>query len=124
MKNLLYFYLDLGYNRTEVRAYPKSDAEVDCKCKSEICTHTLVAESTLKSVLDLREEHANTIVVTSWYRCNVHNAEVGGKLKSKHLLGLAVDLWSPVLDKLEEEARDYFDVVIRYDNFIHCHNEE
>jgi len=126
MKDLLYFYLDTGHERIEIRAYPKEDNEIACKCNSELCTHTLVAESTMKSMINLRRIHEPCIVVTSWFRCQTHNASesVNGKKDSKHLLGLAVDLWSPDLDLLERQAREEFETVIRYDRFIHCHNEE
>lgn len=40
----------------------------------------------------LEEEVGEALIVTSGYRCEAHNREVGGKASSSHLKGLAMDL--------------------------------
>ncbi len=40
----------------------------------------------------LRDAFGKPFNINSWYRCKVHNEKVGGKINSKHLLGLAVDI--------------------------------
>ena len=53
------------------------------------------------------------VIVTSAYRCALHNQEVGGQPDSKHLQGNAVDFYIPGWPR--HEAREfiapYFDFV-------------
>ncbi|MBI4279759.1 MAG: DUF882 domain-containing protein [Armatimonadetes bacterium] len=44
------------------------------------------------------------VFVTSWWRCPVHNQEVGGDAQSFHLLGRAVDLVSKFTSPPEAQA--------------------
>lgn len=43
----------------------------------------------------LREEYGSAILVNSAYRCDLHNAAVGGVAGSYHVLGRAADLAAP-----------------------------
>lgn len=101
--------------------------EYKCKCHSKYCTRTLVYSPTVSKFQLVRRIFGEPITVNSAFRCQFHNAEVGGLPNSYHTLGSALDLTVDTsaglaaLDRLEKIARDYFDVVIRYDNFIHCH---
>ena len=100
--------------------------EVDCRCTYYSCKRTLLAESIEKSFLATRVDFGKAIYVTSGYRCQKHNIDIGGVGDSRHKLGLALDLKpkdNVDLDYLEEVARQHFDVVLRYPVFIHCHNE-
>lgn len=103
--------------------YLKS-SEVRCSCKYDECKHTLIHDSVIDDFYKTRMDFGEYIVVTSGYRCQRWNKEVGGINGSFHTLGMAIDLASPNLNRLETTARKYFDVVIRYDKFIHCHNEQ
>ena len=103
--------------------------EFKCKCRFRDCTRTLVLPSTLLDLQSLRFAYGKPIKITSGFRCQRHNERVGGIKDSFHRIGCAVDI-KPIgdfslyeLDMLEELARSYFDVVLRYDSFIHCHNE-
>jgi len=50
-------------------------------------------DSRILSMLDeVREKLGKPIRINSGYRTTRHNAEVGGKAKSSHLKGLAVDI--------------------------------
>ena len=64
-------------------------------------------------------------VITSGYRCVKHNAAVGGRIRSYHLVGMACDLYFPGMKnkKISNLARKAgFTGTIRYGkmNFVHC----
>jgi len=102
-----------------------SQKEIDCKCANSTCTLTLVGSSSMKSFHNLREEWGMPLYITSGFRCQIHNQFVGGLDKSFHKLGLALDIKpksDDELDLLQELASIYFDVVVKYDTFLHCHN--
>lgn len=119
------YYIPKDDNRVLVQHL--NAKELHCKCQYADCTRTLVGESTVNSYHLVREHFTYPIAVNSAYRCQRHNADVGGKAGSFHMLGMALDL-TPAefsekeLDRLEFIARMYYGVVIRYPNFIHCHN--
>ena len=65
--------------------------EFACSCCGEI-----VVDEKLVLMLDLARELADVpFVITSGYRCPLHNEEVGGVKNSSHMLGLAVDISVP-----------------------------
>lgn len=65
-----------------------SESEFACKC----CGATK-PNSELMAVLQMVRSHFNAAVtITSSYRCDKHNAAVGGAAKSKHLEGIAADI--------------------------------
>ena len=61
------------------------------------------------------------IVVNSGYRCNVHNAAVGGVANSQHMRGEAADIRCKDLRKLEDILTEMgkYDQLIIYPGFIH-----
>jgi uncharacterized protein YcbK (DUF882 family) len=100
--------------------------ELQCKCKSDLCTFTLYSPSLVESFSGLRGAFGSHINVNSGFRCQSHNEAVGGKKNSQHTKGMAIDLSvvdNKRLDILHSLAEHYFDVVIRYDSFLHCHNK-
>lgn len=107
--------------------------EFKCRCKHPDCTRTLVLHSTIKSFERLRDRYSKPIRITSGFRCQKHNLDVGGSFNSYHKIGAAIDIqpwmkptnlpdYQSALDKLQECAEKYYDVVIRYNEFIHCNN--
>lgn len=64
-----------------------NDKEFSCSC----CGVSIV-DSELIAVLELVRCKFGAVKVTSGYRCNAHNKAIGGKEKSKHLLGIAADI--------------------------------
>lgn len=99
--------------------------EIDCQCSYKTCNRTLYQESTMESFEKTRHKFSKAIRITSGYRCQMHNADVGGKVNSFHTIGAALDLQpqdGKDLNLLEDIARNFFDVVIRYRTFVHCHN--
>lgn len=62
--------------------------EFRCPC----CGRVMIAAG-LVFLLDVfRASLGRRLVVTSGYRCQAHNAEVGGAESSRHLVGCAADL--------------------------------
>ena len=99
--------------------------EFQCKCDNPLCVFTFVHPELITRFERLRSAFGYGIIVTSGYRCQSHNAAVGGVQKSLHTLGMAIDI-SPMrpephlFDKLKNAAAANFDRVKFYDNFIHC----
>ena len=121
------FYKEYPKNITESISPHLTLREFRCKCRSMKCTITITYATTIRSFEYTREDFKKPIVVNSAFRCKSHNKKVGGIETSRHLLGKAMDLRPrdiEDLDSLEKIARKYFQVVIRYETFIHCHNEE
>ena len=100
--------------------------EFKCKCARKACHYTLVAESLRTTFDTLRKRVGFKLTINSGFRCQMHNAEVGGIPESSHSTGHAIDIATHdlSLDQLEtliETAQELFDVVIIYETFIHCH---
>ena len=63
--------------------------EFSCKCGCGVTKPC----SELFAVLELVRVHFNKpVTINSSYRCEKHNAEVGGAKNSKHKLGIAADI--------------------------------
>ncbi len=81
----------------------------------------------LQMAHDLLPTH-RVMIITSGYRCEEHNKEVGGIEDSAHKKGLAADI------KCEDSSYRFllvnalikvgFKRIGRYDNFIHCDLDE
>jgi hypothetical protein len=104
-----------------------SASEFDCKCNQYGCKRTLVVGITIVDYENTRIEFGKPLTIRSGYRCYNHNYDTGGVGDSKHKYGLAIDI-APSnvadLDELEKIAEKYFDVVIKYKDFLHCHNKD
>lgn len=60
------------------------------------CCGGLIIDEHLVDLLDQAREIAGVpFVITSGYRCNKHNEEIGGKPNSAHLKGQAADIAVP-----------------------------
>ena len=107
--------------------YAKSKLkEFDCQCKSDLCFFTIMQESTIESLAKVKEEFGKPIFVTSAYRCQSHNKNVGGVKMSNHCLGDAVDLVpaNGQLHQLASIAQKHWKFVKKYRKFIHCDNRK
>lgn len=95
--------------------------EVDCQCDSDRCTYTLVHEDLLAAWNKLRIAWGKPLKINSGFRCQTHNQRVGGAKKSRHTLGLALDISLVGYDRytLLEAARRVFPFVLEYENFMH-----
>jgi hypothetical protein len=101
--------------------------EFQCTCDHSECSRTLINFKSIRSFDKTRFDFGYPVRITSGFRCQMHNKDVGGLKGSFHLIGSALDL-QPVygdlqtLDRLQMYALRYFDIVVRYETFIHCHN--
>ena len=110
--------------------------EYRCRCIHTDCTRTLILKSNIDSFRKVRDRYSHPIRITSGFRCQRHNLDVGGKFQSYHKIGAAMDIqpwtektpdcmdsaYQEKIDRLEECAKRHYDVVIRYSTFLHCHN--
>lgn len=100
-----------------------TDAEFVCKhcgCLPEGGMNAVL----LEKLDQLRERVGAPIIVTSGYRCPVHNANVGGVPNSQHVLGTAADIVCDAVsvNELADLAAEIgFDGIGRYydDCFVH-----
>ena len=97
-----------------------NDSEFKCKHCGE-----LKISSELVAVLELvRLKFRKPVVITSGYRCSVHNKAVGGSPSSKHLSGIAADIKvkgvAPfkVFDFLDDTFPDCYGIGL-YNSWVH-----
>ena len=62
--------------------------ELACKC----CGVDKTTEHFKEKLDELRECYGKPLIINCAYRCQKHNAEVGGVKNSQHLLGIAADI--------------------------------
>lgn len=101
--------------------------EFACNCNHDHCRFTLYSEVLIERFEELRYNcGSKPITITSAFRCHDWNRDpaVGGLPKSKHIYGLALDMLPPEgmsVNEFAKRAWGFFDVVIAYKKFIHCH---
>ena len=101
--------------------------ELECPCckKSGVVLDLVINLQAFRNLLSMKYHRDIRIHVNSAYRCPKHNHDVGGVPNSQHVLGKAVDIWSPDLPThiLYNDAIDsnLFSTIIYYkkSNFIH-----
>lgn len=64
--------------------------EFACKCSR--CSRILVDQALVERLQQLREYFGSPVNINSGYRCEAHNAEVGGSKTSHHMKGMAADI--------------------------------
>ena len=69
-----------------------SSNEFDCH-GSGCCAQTEVDEKLVKYVQAIRDHFGKAVHVSSGYRCSVHNKNVGGATGSRHVKGMAADIY-------------------------------
>ena len=74
--------------------------EMRCPC----CGRGAVALALVLALEDLRSLYGRPVRITSGWRCQTHNREVGGHPQSRHLIGCAVDVAPLVRDRERWEA--------------------
>jgi len=98
-----------------------SKEEFACECG---CGFDDVSQELVDVLQDLRDHFKEPVRITSACRCAEHNKDVGGALKSKHLLGIAADIVVSkvshrlVQDYLEAKYPDTYGIG-RYKSFTH-----
>jgi len=94
--------------------------EMDCKCSNPDCQWTYVDIDHMKKLQRKRTKWKKAIKITSGYRCEKHNKDVGGSSKSQHVQGSATDIQVKGMSP-NEVASDCsnFDGIGQYDTFTH-----
>ncbi len=94
--------------------------EFECPC----CHTVLLNPLLVLNLQKLRDEWGRPLIITSGYRCEFHNREVGGVKRSLHRLGQAADV--QVMGSEQERFRNLaakcgFGKIIGYShrNFMH-----
>ena len=98
--------------------------EFVCKCGKCEYSHDrpdIIVPTLLVALQELRDKYQRPIVITSGRRCERHNRDVGGKIRSYHLTGLAADICG--VDMLElarlAPAIPAFRYIELHDRYIH-----
>ena len=68
-----------------------NSTEFDCHGKG-CCRETVIDLEMVDILQEIRNHFGKAVTVNSGYRCKVHNKNVGGAAKSKHLSGMAADI--------------------------------
>lgn len=69
-----------------------SREEFGCKCSYPDCEDIAVDVKLVKVLENVRNWYKKPVKITSSYRCQPHNEDVGGAPRSKHRLGIAADI--------------------------------
>ena len=98
-----------------------NSTEFDCKCGAA-CSSTLIDETLVALLQQIRNHFKKPITITSGYRCAAHNKEVGGATNSYHSKGQAADI--VVYGVSPQEVAKYAESIgIKgiglYDTFVH-----
>ena len=83
-----------------IKTYKKSDSVKlsenfrlgEFKCKCSRCGRVLVDTELVEILQALRDHFGVSVDINSGYRCEAHNAEVGGDPGSSHMQGMAADI--------------------------------
>jgi len=108
--------------------WPKNFKQSEFECKGKACCKNSAPMDgeLLRKMQQLRDALERPITITSGFRCNHHNAHVGGAKRSWHTLGRACDIKVRGVDveALATLAREVFNGVIVYDSWVHVDTRE
>ena len=96
--------------------------ELECRC----CGKCLISDELLSRLNQAREMAGIPFVITSGYRCEKHNEEVGGKPTSAHMSGKAVDIAFKTSNQCFKIVKALYDsgfkrIGINFaKSFVHC----
>jgi len=96
--------------------------EFQCQC----CKTVKIHAELVRKLQELRKRIKSSIIITSGYRCESHNREIGGAVNSKHLHGLAADIIATDISKeglFIECMKIGFSRIIWYRDLPHIHVE-
>jgi len=78
-----------------------SRRELACKCGCTVPVGIARNLETLAQALEKMRQLTGPLIVTSGYRCPLHNKNVGGAKHSNHMQGIAADVFSKKLTPQE-----------------------
>lgn len=61
-------------------------------CKCNCCSQVLVDDVLVERLQQIRDHFGTAVNINSGYRCEAHNAKVGGSKTSHHMKGMAADI--------------------------------
>ncbi len=94
----------------------------ELKCRgASCCGGSAPMQKVFMERMIMLRELVGILQVNSAYRCEIHNAFVGGAPKSYHKEGLAIDVWSKsqTLGNIALTARKLGLHTIMYKDFVH-----
>lgn len=93
------------------------EAEFLCPCCGQIKVHPQLVE-----MLEMIRSHFDMpVIISSGYRCGIHNKAVGGSPRSQHLEGKAADIvvWGVGPAKVRQYLANFYGGVGSYRTFTH-----
>jgi uncharacterized protein YcbK (DUF882 family) len=98
-----------------------SSLELQCKCRNSDCIDQKINKELIEKAQKVRDDHGNTIIVTSGFRCLKHNKAEGSSDTSQHPLGNGLDYCSSELNELYQLSEKHFNAVGdgRKKGFVH-----
>ena len=99
-------------------------SEFACNCTNVDCTRTLYNEELINILFIIRRNCKFPLDISSGYRCQKHNSANNGVNHSYHLVGMAADIRTDLLDDeqisiLLKHIRIYSDYYYVGNGFIH-----
>lgn len=70
-----------------------TSTDFDCRCTRKECDITLISQALING-LEVLWKISGDFKINSGFRCDAHNAEVGGAPNSQHTIGQAADCQS------------------------------
>lgn len=67
------------------------ESEFKCRCGKCQIPEGVPSDELIDLLVEIREFFGNRVLINSGYRCEKHNAKVGGAKTSQHTIGSAVD---------------------------------
>jgi uncharacterized protein YcbK (DUF882 family) len=66
--------------------------EFQCQCKNADCVDIPVDTDFINKIQMIREKYGKPMSISSGYRCQKHNAKIGGAKASMHMSGKSIDI--------------------------------
>jgi len=117
-------------NFIQSKYFPLENFKCPCeKCKNKEFTWEYLDPKLIQKLDALKELTSYNLVITSGYRCEEHNTQIGGEWKSAHTRGQAVDLTiQPYTDfsalrylfMLAEQVKFHGIGIYPHKRIIHC----
>lgn len=85
-------------------------SDLECPC----CHAVMITRKILFVAAEIKRDYGDKVVITSCYRCELHNMKVKGVEGSRHLYGEAIDLQPRDPEDTETITRIYTTYRIRY----------
>jgi len=85
-----------------------SSKEFKCNCSNSSCKEQKISVLLIEKLQKVRKKLGQSIKITSGYRCEQHNIDIGGAKQSQHINGNAADIKCNDMDKLDTLCNEEF----------------